>query len=134
MFANVPTRHLARFAEHEPPIVAHLVGLDVEQTRRAMQHWKRKADAFDDGGASKERDDEVRLSPALHGSGDRSIAGEPTGRYVETDEPISSPGLATLLCDAALHRLLWDQAPGVRDHGRAPASRGNRPDARSGGS
>jgi len=41
--ANVPTRHLERFADHEADIVPTLAGLDVDQTERALQAWRREA-------------------------------------------------------------------------------------------
>lgn len=188
ILACIPARHLELFAGHEPAVVPELVDLDVDGTRRAMQHWLRHADALDPGAAPAQHDDEVRLAPTLNGGGDlrgwlspdlyalavaalrlaspqpsederslpqrqadglaqilqhfldhqqtasagrhrphvsvvidheRFVAGLPTGRYLETDQPVAPSDLSRLLCDGALHRLLWDQAAGIVDYGRS---------------
>ncbi len=70
ILANLPRRHLERFAEHEAELVPHLEPLTVEQTAVVMQDWRRHADALDPGPTPKTPDDEVFLSRTLDGRGD----------------------------------------------------------------
>jgi hypothetical protein len=63
--ANVPVRHLARFAEHEAELVPLLVELDVDRTRRVMEDWKRRADALDAGAQSAEHENQLFLAKTI---------------------------------------------------------------------
>jgi HNH endonuclease len=67
ILANVPARHLERFAEQEATLVPTLAALTVDQTRRAMELWQRRADALDDGGLRAGADNEAHLSRTLEG-------------------------------------------------------------------
>ena len=63
--ANIPVRHLERFADQEAGLIPMLAELPVDHTRRAMEHWKRLADAIEDGGLPAEHDNELHLSNTL---------------------------------------------------------------------
>ena len=63
--ANLPVRHVERFADQEPGLVPLLAELTVDHTRRVMQHWKRHADAVQDGGLPAEHDNELHHSNTL---------------------------------------------------------------------
>jgi hypothetical protein len=68
--ANVPVRHVERFAEQEESVVPMLATLRVDHTRRVMEHWRRHADALDDGGLGAEHDNELHLSKTLDARGE----------------------------------------------------------------
>lgn len=68
--ACVPTRHVERFSAHESELVPRLAELGVDDTRRVMQHWKRHADALDDGPGPAEHDNELHLSRTIGGRGE----------------------------------------------------------------
>jgi hypothetical protein len=70
ILANVPTRHLERFADQEATLVPTLAELTVDQTRRAMELWKRRADALDDGGLRAEATSELHLSKTINARGE----------------------------------------------------------------
>ena len=70
VMANVPMRHLERFAEHEAEIVPALVGLDVDMTRRAMEAWRSKADALAEAAAPVDHPNELYLSRTLDARGE----------------------------------------------------------------
>jgi hypothetical protein len=70
VLTNVPLRHVERFAEHEAEVVPRLEGLDAERTRRAMQAWRRHADAVDEGSGPVEHDNELHLSRTIGGRGE----------------------------------------------------------------
>ncbi len=55
--AQVPTRAVERWAEHEPLMVPTLVGGDVAQTRLAMGRWRQVIDGVDDEKPPAERND-----------------------------------------------------------------------------
>ena len=67
---NVPERHLARFADHEAGIVAVLVDLTADQTRRVMATWRQRADAIADAGPPVEHPNEVYLDRTLDDRGE----------------------------------------------------------------
>jgi hypothetical protein len=104
ILACVPTTHLERWAEHESAVVPALMGLSVDDTARAMRHWKARADATTDPPAGAEEDREVHLSLLLDGR--RRLDGDldPLGgellatalRVAETSDgdgdPVRSPG------------------------------------------
>ncbi len=58
-------RHMALFAEHEEAAVAALVGLSVDDTKRAMLSWRLKADALDDGPEPGMPEPSLHHSPTL---------------------------------------------------------------------
>jgi hypothetical protein len=63
-------RHRDRFAEHEAVVVPALGDLGVDATMAAMQAWRAKADALDDGPAPDDRPGRLHLSRTLDGRGD----------------------------------------------------------------
>lgn len=71
VLAHVPQRHLARFAEHEHELVPLLEGMTVEDTRRAMEHWRACADDTTEPDAdADDPPDEVHVARTLGGRGD----------------------------------------------------------------
>lgn len=70
VLAHLPTRHLDRFAAHEADLVPKLAVLDIDRTRAAMDEWKRRADALDDGPPPVERDNQVHLSKTIQNRGE----------------------------------------------------------------
>jgi hypothetical protein len=70
ILANVPLRHLERFAEHEGALLESLAALDIEALRAAMVDWKAKADALDPQPPNPEHDNEVYLSSTIDGRGE----------------------------------------------------------------
>lgn len=67
--ALVIERHVARFAEHEDALVPELAELSTEDTWSAMQTWRARADALDDGPEPDDSVCEARLSPMLDNKG-----------------------------------------------------------------
>lgn len=69
VLAHIPPRHRARFAQHEVGLVPLLEPLTVDETARAMQDWRRRADAEDDGGMPDDVDSELHHASTLDGVG-----------------------------------------------------------------
>lgn len=70
VLAGVPARHAARFAEHEAAIVPTLCDLRIDETRKAVDEWRQRADALDDGKAPAERENQLYLSKTLDNRGE----------------------------------------------------------------
>ena len=68
--ANVPMRHVELFATHEAALVPGFVGLSIDETRRAMEHWKRHADALNAGKEPTEHDNQLHLSRTINARGE----------------------------------------------------------------
>ena len=69
VLAQVLSRHLDLFAEHEPELVPSLVGLDIDGVTTVMRQWRARADAIDPGPAPAEKPDTLHLSPTLDDRG-----------------------------------------------------------------
>lgn len=69
VLAHVRPRHRARFASHAPQLVPLLEPLTVDETARAMQEWRRRADAEDDGGLGDTTESELHHASTLDGVG-----------------------------------------------------------------
>ena len=69
VLAQVLSRHLDLFAEHEPQLVPTLVGLDIDAVTTIMREWRARADAIDPGPAPAEKPDTLHLSPTLDDRG-----------------------------------------------------------------
>ena len=70
VMANVPMRHLGLFAEHEDEVVPAFIGLDVDATRRAMEAWRRHADAVAEAASPADHPNELYLSRTLDARGE----------------------------------------------------------------
>lgn len=62
---QVIDRHLALFATHEDEIVPALIGLTVDDTKRAMLAWRMRADALDEGTEPRMPERSMHHSPTL---------------------------------------------------------------------
>lgn len=69
ILAKVPTRHLARFAEHEAGLVPAFAELDIDQLLQSMTDWRVRADALDPGTPPADRPDRLHLSATLDDRG-----------------------------------------------------------------
>jgi hypothetical protein len=70
ILANVPGRHLDRFAGHEGELIDSLAGLGTAELRAAMADWRAKADALDDTEVDPAHDSEVWFSATIDGRGE----------------------------------------------------------------
>jgi hypothetical protein len=70
ILANVPGRHLDRFATDEAALLPVLADLGVDDLRTAMLDWRAKADALDDEPADPAHDSEVYFSKTIDGRGE----------------------------------------------------------------
>jgi len=63
-------RHHDLYADHEHDLVDAFTDLDVAATTAAMQEWRRRADAIDDGPPPDEHDGKLHLANGLDGRGE----------------------------------------------------------------
>ena len=70
ILANVPGRHLDRFAGHEGELVESLAALDVDELRAAMVQWRTRADAVDEAPVDEGHDNEVFFATTIDGRGE----------------------------------------------------------------
>ncbi len=92
ILAKVPRRHVPMFAEHEADVVPTLAALTVDQTRRAMDEWKRLADAVDPGRLAGEHDNQLHLSPTFEGRGELRGSFDPdTTAVIEAALRVADP-------------------------------------------
>jgi hypothetical protein len=63
--AQLTSRNVSLFAEHEAGVVPSLVGLSVADTNRVMAEWRARADAILDPGGEGEVESSLRHSPTL---------------------------------------------------------------------
>jgi hypothetical protein len=69
VLAHIAPRHRTRFAAHEAELVPLLEPLTVDETARAMQDWRARADAEDDGGLDDTIESTLHLHKTLDGVG-----------------------------------------------------------------
>lgn len=69
ILANLPMRHVDRFADHEAELLPLLAGLDLDALRTAMVDWRSKADDLDDR-PDPAHESEVFFSTTIDGRGE----------------------------------------------------------------
>jgi len=69
VLAQVISRHVSLFAEHETELVPTLIDLDIDGVTTVMREWRARADALDPGPAPVDKPDTVHLSPTLEDRG-----------------------------------------------------------------
>jgi hypothetical protein len=130
VLACVSSAHVERWEAHEAAVVPALVGLSVDDTARAMRHWRARADASTDAPADDgEPEREVHVSMLLDGrrrlDGDLDpLGGEVVAtalRLAETrdgdGDPVRTPGRRRADALVDLARFFLDhqtQRPGGR--------------------